>query len=352
MKFVINGDFVDKSITGVQRYAYEITKHIDSLLEEADYSVELLIPEDCKKTIELENIKVVHYGKNRRIIWQQICLPDYCRKNNAICICMCSVPPLTFSKNTILVVHDASMLVNPEYYSKKFLWYNKLFCWSQKNKLRRIITVSNFSRDELDKYWTKNKRTIEVIENAADHVKSIKPDEKCIEKFALKDNEYYYALSSLSPNKNFKWIINNAIKNPKAQYVVSGKVVNIYSQTDFGVIPDNVIFTGYVSDSEMVALMSHCKAFIFPTLYEGFGITPLEALELEKKIIISDIPVMREIYEDSAVYIDPYSCDYDIEELYLQDNRKKNMIIGKYTWGKSAQKFKSLMDDVYEELKE
>lgn len=346
MKFVINGDFVNKSITGVQRYAYEITKHLDSLLNGMDYSVELLIPEGCQTSMNLKNIKVVNYGKNMRIVWQQVFLPAYCKKNNAICICMCSVPPFIYTKNSILVVHDASMLANPNYYSKKYLLYNKVFCWSQKNKLRRIVTVSNFSKAELNKYWIKGERNIDVVENAADHVRLIEQDNKILDKFGLTSNTYYFALSSLSPNKNFNWIIQNAYSNPEAKYVVSGKIIDIYSNSEFGEIPNNVIFTGYVSDSEMVSLMSNCKGFIFPTLYEGFGITPLEALELGKKIIVSDIPVMREIYEDSAVYINPHKYNYSINELYDNACEKTNTIQGKYTWDKSASKFKKILDEI------
>ena len=67
----------------------------------------------------------------------------------------------------------------------------------------------------------------------------------------------------------------------------------------------NVVYLGYVSDGEAKALMHHCKAFLFPTLYEGFGIPPLEAVACgAPRIYVSDTPCMREIYGDCAGYID------------------------------------------------
>lgn len=346
MKFVINGDFFAKPVTGVQRYAMEITKQLDLLLKDVEFDVEILVPVDCSVPLKFKNIRIVRYGNNIRFVWQQLFLSHYCRKMKAICICLCTVPPILYSRCTVLVVHDASMLVNPQYYSKKFLFYNKVLCWSQGDKLKRIVTVSKFSKNELDKYWINGRRDINVIPNAADHILDISPDDTVLDKFKIKPHSYYYALSSLSPNKNFKWILENAKYNPNECYVVSGKKIDIYSDSSFKEIPENVLFTGYVSDGEMVSLMKNCKAFIFPTLYEGFGITPLEALMLGKKIIISDIPVMHEVYEDSAIYINPYKYDYSIEELYTLAEGKQNTIMGKYSWKKSALGLKSLISEI------
>lgn len=92
---------------------------------------------------------------------------------------------------------------------------------------------------------------------------------------SLRKGLYYYYLASLAPNKNLSWILKNAAGNPDKIYVLSGKPLG----DDSGVEKlDNVICTGYVSDSEARALMQYCRAFLFPSTYEGFGIPPMEAL--------------------------------------------------------------------------
>lgn len=340
MKIVINGDFYDHKITGVQRYAYEIVRELDNLIEkEKEFSIEVVMPEATCNVPILKNIKIVKYGKKRRFFWQQISLMNYCRRNKAVCVCFCTNVPYLYARNSIQVIHDASTLANPEFYRKKFLIYNKITMWRIAKKLRRIVTVSNFSRREINKYCLKNTREIDVIYNAADHVKRVNEEKNILDKLGLKTEGYCYSLSSLSPNKNFKWIVETAKNNKKERFVISGLKIDLFSNEQFGKIPENVRFTGYVSDSEMVALIKNSKLFLFPTLYEGFGITPLEALTLGKRIVVSDTPCMREIYEGSADFIDPYKYDYDIEELVSRPIHDSNSTLEKYSWRKSAMKF-------------
>ena len=83
-------------------------------------------------------------------------------------------------------------------------------------------------------------------------------------------------------------------------------------------------------------LMQNCKAFLFPSFYEGFGIPPLEAMSTGCQIVVSDIPVMHEIFGDSVHYIDPNSADIDLKELLAQPVSSTAPILEKYSWEKSA----------------
>lgn len=82
--------------------------------------------------------------------------------------------------------------------------------------------------------------------------------------------------------------------------------------------------------------MKCCKAYIMPSFYEGFGLPPLEAFALGKDVIVSDIPVMHEIFENEVTYINPYEYNFDFEDILVAKNREK--ILNKYSWKKSAEK--------------
>ena len=116
----------------------------------------------------------------------------------------------------------------------------------------------------------------------------------------------------------------------------------IGSGRDSKQIPENVRFLGYVRDEEAKTLMRDCKAFLFPSFYEGFGLPPLEALSAGCPcVVVSDIPVMHELFEDEAVYVDPYK----VEEFTCRKPDAEK-ILKKYSWKKSARKLLRILESV------
>lgn len=98
---------------------------------------------------------------------------------------------------------------------------------------------------------------------------------------AVKKGEYFYALGSLAGHKNFKWIREVARRNPDKTFVVAGgKDLRAFGDDTEAKDTHNVFYPGYVSDAENAALMKHCRLFLHPAVFEGFGIPPLEALAL------------------------------------------------------------------------
>ena len=101
------------------------------------------------------------------------------------------------------------------------------------------------------------------------------------------------------------------------------------------------MYTGYASDQLAKTLMKFCKAFIFPSYYEGFGIPPLEALSLGAKVIVSNTASLPEIFGNSAYYISPDNADIDLNELISKPVADADEVLSKYSWEKSA---KQLLD--------
>ena len=151
---------------------------------------------------------------------------------------------------------------------------------------------------------------------------------------------------SLQKRKNLKWIANYAANHPNDFFAISGKQISGMVSDDLEILKTlkNVIFLGYVSDGQVKALMQNCKAFVFPSYYEGFGIPPLEALSVGAKIIISDIPSLKEIYKDCAYFINPDDTNINLEDLLKIQVSPPQKILEYYSYENAAKMF-------YKELK-
>ena len=102
--------------------------------------------------------------------------------------------------------------------------------------------------------------------------------------------------------------------------------------------PENVILPGYITDGQAKSLMSKCRAFLFPTLYEGFGLPPLEAIASgANAIVISDIDVMHEVYGEAGTYIDPYDRQPLMPELNILGKEDKERLLGRFSWKETAE---------------
>ena len=150
---------------------------------------------------------------------------------------------------------------------------------------------------------------------------------------------YYFAASSIMPQKNFKYIIEVAKRNKDDVFAIAGKKIGLTDLDGCDNIPNNVIFLGYVTDGEMKSLMSNCKAFIHPALYEGFAITPLEAISCGAKVLVSNSSCLPEIYAGYAALIDPYDYDVDLNKVLDEYKYDGTALLQKFTWKNLAYKF-------------
>ena len=339
-KIYINGRFLTQKITGVQRYALEMVKEIDREINyNKNYEFIILVPPNIKQTISFNNIKIKIVGHLKGHLWEQIELPFYSRKGLLLNFCGCA--PI-IRKNQIVTLHDAAFCAIPESFSFKFrIWYRIMF-YILGHRVKKILTVSNFSRKELNKYFSIDLNKIDITYNGIDHILKVKPNELIFNKFHIEKNSYVLAVSSLNPSKNFKLILKVAKQMPNINFVIAGGTnSNIFKSKGFPVT-NNVKFIGYVTDEELVSLYKYASCFVYPSLYEGFGIPPLEAIAFNCPAILSNIEVFKEIYSDYVVY-----CDLDNEQdlknkinIVLKNNIKKDMykirssVLEKYSWQK------------------
>ncbi|NJP41561.1 glycosyltransferase family 4 protein [Oscillospiraceae bacterium HV4-5-C5C] len=345
-RIVFNGCWAGKNVVGVSRYAYNILRELDKLLDNSKdkYCVNLLVPANANEhELCFKNIVVVKKGQYTgpvsRIIWEQIIFPIYVKKTKGIGVDLTLSIPVRGVK--YIAIHDCIYESFPENYKGHEI-HRAFYIWRVKKVTAQenvqIITVSNESRKEIVKYYGVAPNRITVIGNGWEHMKEIHPDESVFEKCMIDIGKpYFFALGSKYRHKNLAWIITAAQTNPEYTFVLTGN--DSFSNESEELqknSPDNVIFTGFVSDEEMKALMLHCLALIQPSLHEGFGIPPLEALSLGKKIIVSKASCLPEIYEDSAIYIDPNKSDVDMDALMQEHTGDARSVLEKHSWKKSA----------------
>ncbi|WP_343567415.1 glycosyltransferase family 1 protein [Sphingobacterium sp.] len=343
----INGRFLTQSITGVGRFALEICK---SLLSRG-IEFTLLVPRKYQNVLENPNgfnIKFVGLGDSH--IWEQVSLWWFIsRQKDVLLLSFTGLGPV-FYKNKITTIHDLSFFHEPKWFSKGYYYFYKFFTPIAAKYCRQILTVSEFSKAEIIKYLNINPGHVTVVYNGNSFTESY-------DKRNDGDKRFILGVSSLDPRKNHQLLLKAFVevsKKTDLDLVLVGKAEKHFN-FDFNmseIDPARVHFTGYISDAELRKLYRKASLFVYPSLYEGFGIPPLEAIYYRCPILISDIPVFQEIFHESAIFFDPQSaadleqkillCLNNLDKIILSDEQR-DFILEKFSWGKSALKIIELL---------
>ena len=358
MTYLINPNFLFRNLTGIERFAFEICRQLDMLLTPED-DVRIIIPSNANIIPEYLNIKTIRINKPLKSfpLWDLFQFSTWCRKLHATGINFSNTAPLG-KRCGITFIHDIYAKQYPQDFTGLKEKLVKLYCcFNYKNITRNaklILTVSNFSKEQIKNVYKVSDNRIEVIPNGWDHFTSIK-EEKPVQVDQLVAHSFYFTLGSLQKRKNLKWIVAYAKEHPQETFAISGKSISGFVSDDISDLQNlpNVKLLGYVTDGQIKWLMKNCKAFIFPSYYEGFGIPPLEALSTGAKIIVANAASLPEIYRDSAIYINPYDTNYDLEELLSnftsEYNKKASEVLKIYTYDKAAQKLYNILKQQQQE---
>lgn len=341
MKIYINGRFLSQRITGVQRYAREMVTAIDKILAKEDNQNEwyLLTPNNIVGNISLSVIKIKKCGSLNGHIWEQLELPWYARDGFLLNFCNCA--PL-FKRKQLVTIHDAAVAAYPNAYSWNFRTWYKIMFYICGKCAEKIATVSNFSKNELHRYFSIPLDKIIVTYNGIDHMEKIIEDDSIVKELNLYGEKFVLAVSSQNPTKNFSLVLKTAKLMPETKFViVGGSNKNIFAAENHEKM-SNVIYTGYISDEKLISLYRHASVFVYPSLYEGFGIPPIEALSQGCPVIVSDCASLPEVCGEMVDY-----CQSN-DEIELADKiciilqgkinnmAGNDMVKYNYLWSKSA----------------
>ncbi len=345
----INGRFLTQPMTGVERYAYNICKAMARLHQ----PFTLVCPKaPVHQDYDVSDLNIVHYGIGNSHFWEQCVLPFFfIGKKDYLVFSFTGLGSILI-RNKVMTIHDLSFLENPKWFSKGYYWWYKLMTPLAVRTSRHIVTVSEFSKSEIMRlYPFLSKEKIHVIYNAADKEK-FKPASDTI----VSDVPYFLSVSSLDPRKNFPRLLEAFKDIEGCKLLIVGGANKVFAQNQEFRKGKNIEFLGRVSDEELIHLYQGAEAFVFPSLYEGFGLPVVEAMCVECPVIASDIPVLREVCGKAAIYFNPYDTDDMREKIcsymagrqrlkpMMVENGKENA--SRFSWQSSAMKLVKLLNTI------
>ncbi|NLG96492.1 MAG: glycosyltransferase family 4 protein [Chloroflexi bacterium] len=309
----INGRFLTQPVTGVQRYALELFRALDRLLvngaiDPQGIDLVCLVPPDCDKDPGWEKIEVHSVGRLTGNLWEQLDLPRFAQ--GTLLFAPANISSF-FHPNQVVTIHDASVYAFPQAYSLPFRTKYRLSYLKAARSARMIITVSEFSKQELVRWCKAKPDRIEVIPHGSEQLMGVVPDASILQRAGFENEKYFLGVGSQSPHKNFHGLIEAFRRLDRGDIrlvLVGGKFDRVF-QSSNNELPENTVHLGYVKDAELKALYQNAVGFVFPSFYEGFGLPVLEAMTAGCPVICSKTASLPEVGEDAVLYADPHDPD-------------------------------------------
>ena len=359
---VVNGEvFSTGFMVGIPRYSIEILRQLDNM--DLPYDIELVLPREIDLGVKFNKIKTVIYkpglmkfGKFGREYWRETAFTKYANSKDTIVLDICMM--LQRKRNDITFIYDCQPEKFPaNYLTKPYSRYVQKVRLNLRRKAtanaKVIVTDSYDARKDIANIFGVPEEKIKVVYCGWQHFARVTADETVFDEIeGIEKGKYFFSLGSRYKHKNMDWVFAAARQNPGYKFVVTGhNTLADYSKDIENSAPGNVIFTGFLSDEKVKALMAYCRAFIQPSLSEGFGMPPLEAACAgAKDLIVSNITALPEVYGEYAHYIDP--TDYeniDMDKILATEAKDPSALLDKYSWEESAKQVKALIDEFEED---
>lgn len=266
---------------------------------------------------------------NGKFLWSQIYLPLYLynQKNIDVYFSPAHYLPRFCPVPQVVTIHDLAYLYYPEDFTKKDLWQLKNWTNFSIKQAKKIIAVSKTTKKDIIKNYQVDENKIQMIYNGFE-----RKNTQLGKKFKLekRNKPYILYVGTLQPRKNIETLIDAFIKfkaiNSNFELVIAGKKGWLYNKifakvTDNG-LKNDVFFTDYISDNQLIFLYKNAFCLVLPSFYEGFGIPVLEAMNFDCPVVASYSSSLPEIGGDASLYFDPKNPDDLLEKLKsLKENK-------------------------------
>ncbi len=310
--------------------------------------------------------------KMSKFIWNLWTLPRYLRKNPVDIYHTQYIVPLFLPKKIKLVthIHDVSFKVYKQFIKWSDLFFLNILIPYSIRKSTKIIVVSQFTKQEIERYYPQAQEKIEVIYNAVNNMEEWNIEQvsfqKIKEKYQL-PKKYILYLGTLQPRKNVETLIKGFLSFKKINnkedisLVIAGKIKA--HNFDRKLIPylnktqEKIYFIGFVDEKDKTNLIKKACLLVSPSLYEGFGLPVLEALNLGVPVLASNIKPHKEVGGEAIKYFSPLSVASLRKKIYnicvvskteydsFLSKAKKQL--NKFSWKKSAQKMLKIYKELY-----
>lgn len=288
----VNGRFRVHRVTGMQRYAIEITRRLGA-------RVEVIAPRGRAQGI-------------RGHLWEQGVLGS--RLRGSLLWSPCQTGPLGVGRQ-VVTIHDCAFVDQPHCFSRAFAaWYQWLVPRLAR-RVRRIITISRFSRDRIADHCRVPVEKIDTIYSGVDpRFRPHTPEEiDAVKRRLSLPERYVLCVGSLEPRKNLRRLLEAWSLLPHQQLglslVLAGAKGHVFGDAGLPAPPPAVHLPGYLDDETLPAVYAGAEAFVFPSIYEGFGLPLLEAMASGTPVVCSNNTALPEVAGAAAVFVDAYDIE-------------------------------------------
>ena len=359
MRICVDLTSLADNFSGIERFALSITKE---LIKNTEHDWILLFKNEVHKDFKYEEVEKIVISGGNKLIFNQLILPIKLlgTKADRYFFPAFPAPFFFFNKNVYNTIHDLSCWDCPGSNKKYMIWYFKIMYWKASLCNKKIITVSEFSKGRICKILRVKPENVFVVYNGiSDQFNNSElsdEEKKRVERKYNLPEDYVLCLSTLEPRKNLRLLLDAYSslfhEGITDEIVLAGR--KGWKMEDFlkgypEEFLQHVHFTGFVDDEDLPAIYKLAKVFVFPSLYEGFGIPPLEALACGTPVISSDAASMPEVLGNNAVYFINDNKNSLVDTLRNNDVKKclRNatiLFLDRYSWSSSALKLAKYLE--------
>jgi glycosyltransferase involved in cell wall biosynthesis len=346
----INGRFLVQRQTGVQRFAMEVVRAIDALLDEDcrawQGDVRLITPRGVSAPPRLRNVRHLAAGiMGGGYAWEQFDLPRLTM--DGILLNLCNLGPIA-KRRQVVVLHDASTRAQPHAFSRTFRTAYAILIPAICRRASQLATVSQFSRAELSRWFGASEARLTVCYEGAEHILELPADATVIDSHDLQQRRYFLAVGMGAANKNLDVLLRafDRANLPGVYLVLTGRRSAQVHRALAVDMPPKVIQVGHIPDQQLRALYENAIALTYPSAYEGFGLPPLEAMACGCPVIISNQDALIEISGKAAQVVERNNVEALAEGLakVAGDHAYRAHLarigsehVGQFTWRRTAE---------------
>jgi glycosyltransferase involved in cell wall biosynthesis len=302
-----NGKFYSAQLNGVHRVADRLIREVDALLA-ADASLRerldarLLAPARRSWSPELAAIRVEEQRKGHTQLWEQAVAPW--RARDGLLVNLCNLSPILHF-NKITLIHDAQFFLVPASYPIHFSLGYRLLTPLMARTSRQVVTISDFSRQMLDRFGVSASRRTRVIKNGVDHILEEPADLAGLERLGLAAGGYVLMFGSAMAYKNVA-VVFEAMGRPEMQGLTLAVVGEDRATLERAGLraPAGTVFVGRIDDGLLRALYERALCLAYPSLTEGFGLPPMEAMLCGCPAVAAPGGAIPEVCGEAVTYVD------------------------------------------------
>jgi len=348
-KIYLNARFLMQRLTGVQRFAIEITKELKKTYGE---KLVVIAPKGILHKQIGNQLEVVTVGQFSGYFWEQVELPMYLKNNGRpLLVNLCNMAPVCYS-NKIVTVHDLAFSDMSQNFNWKFRMTYQYLMPKLLRSTKKLITVSNFSKSRLKYHYPFLKEEdMAIVPNGVE-----RPDNSRY--ISETESPFILSVASSSMRKNLGKLIEafqifNNTQGGKYKLHLVGDKNRVFEKQKALLLGPDIIALGRLSDEELHQNYEQAAACLNLSLYEGFGLPILEALSHSTPVVCSDIEVHREIFKNAVIFTDPQDAQAVAESLVAAVSNQGTDrrlavedLLEKYTWKNSARKLTEAIEQV------